>query len=110
MRLADVLKLPKQPHSLSIIKDFLEQPLSHTDYQAAFNHYFEIAYELELYDLIFTEGKKVYQEIELQAETPYLEKILKHMIHSAIQINRLDKAKTYIEIRKQKLTILKQYL
>ncbi|MBU1143021.1 MAG: GGDEF domain-containing protein [Firmicutes bacterium] len=110
MRLGDVLKLPKQPHSLSIIKDFLEQPLSHTDYQAAFCHYFEIAYELELYDLIFNEGIKVYKEIELQVETPYLEKILKTMIHASIQINKLDEAKAYIEIRKQKLPILKQYL
>mgnify|MGYP000530370240 CR=1 FL=1 len=41
MRLSDVLKLPKQPHSLSIIKDFLEKPLSHLDYQAAFSYYFE---------------------------------------------------------------------
>ncbi|MDO9629339.1 MAG: GGDEF domain-containing protein [Acholeplasmataceae bacterium] len=110
MRLSDILKLPKQPHSLSIIKDFLEQPLSHTDYQAAFHHYFEISFELELYDLIFTEGIKVHKELEQQVETPYYEKILKSIIHAAINLNKLDEAKYYIELRKQKLPILKQYL
>jgi hypothetical protein len=59
MRLADVLKLPKQPHSLSIIKDFLEQSLSHHDYQAAFSHYFEIALSLEAYDMVASEGIRV---------------------------------------------------
>ena len=82
MRLQDVLTLPKQPHSLSIIKDFLEQPLSHTDYQAAFSYYFEICLSLEEYEMVFMEGEKVLKEIELQTETPYYEKILKSLIDS----------------------------
>jgi len=110
LRLSDVLKLPKQPHSLSIIKDFLEQPLSHTDYQAAFSFYFDIAIELKLFDMVFDEGIKVYKELQLQVDTPYFEKILKSIIEAAIELNKLDDAKRFIEIRKQKLPILKQYL
>lgn len=110
MRLSDVLKLPKQPHSLSIIKDFLEQSLSHTDYQAAFSYYFEIAIELELYDLVFEEGEKVIKEISVQTETIYYEKLLKHLIKAAIQLEKFEQAKTYIEIRRQHLPIMKQYL
>jgi EAL domain-containing protein (putative c-di-GMP-specific phosphodiesterase class I)/GGDEF domain-containing protein len=110
MRLSDVLKLTKQPHSLSIIKDFLEQPLSHTDYQAAFSHYFDIAIELELYDMVFEEGEKIFKEISNQAETPYFEKILRHLINAAIHLEKYDEAKKYIELRKQALPILKQYL
>src|SRR3989339_90948 len=110
MRLADVLKLPKQPHSLSIIKDFLEQPLSHTDYQAAFSYYFDICLSLEAYDQVFQEGTKVLKEIELQVETPYYEKILKAMIDASFHLSKLDEMKTYIQLRKEKLPILKQYL
>ncbi len=110
MRLSDVLKLPKQPHSLSIIKDFLEQPLSHTDYQAAFSYYFEIGIELELYDLVFEEGEKIIKELSVQTETSYFEKILKHMIQAAIKLEKFEQAKIYIEMRRQKLPIMKQYL
>ena len=59
MRLSDILKLPKQPHSLSIIKDFLNQSLNHLDYQAAYNFYFEIAIELSLFDFVYDEGREV---------------------------------------------------
>ncbi|MBU1094198.1 MAG: GGDEF domain-containing protein [Firmicutes bacterium] len=110
MRLSDVLKLPKQPHSLSIIKDFLEQPLSHLDYQAAFSYYFEIAIELELYQLVFEEGEKVLKEISTQTDSPYFEKILKHLIQASIHLDHFEKAKLYIDQRRQILPILKQYL
>ena len=110
MRLSDVLKLPKQPHSLSIIKDFLEQSLSHTDYQAAFSYYFDICLSLEAYDMVFLEGEKVLKEIELQAETPYHEKILKHVIDACLHLSKFDEMKTYIDLRKQKLPIMKQYV
>ncbi len=110
MRLSDVLKLSKQPHSLSIIKDFLEQPLSHLDYQAAFSYYFEIAIELELFTLVFEEGERVLKEISFQADSPYYEKILKHLIQAAIHLENFEKAKTYIDQRRQLLPILKQYL
>ena len=110
MRLSDVLKLPKQPHSLSIIKDFLEQPLSHTDYQAAFSFYFEICLSLEEYEMVFKEGSKVLKEIELQTETPYYEKILKSLIDASLHLAKYDEMKSYIDLRKEKLPILKQYL
>ena len=110
MRLSDVLKLPKQPHSLSIIKDFLEQPLSHADYQAAFSHYFDIAYELKLFDLVYDDGRRVIKELENQVDTPHTEKILKYLIDAAIQLNHFDQAKHFITRRKEKLPMLKQYL
>jgi len=110
MRLSDVLKLPKQPHSLSIIKDFLEQPLGSHDYQVAFTYFLEIGDALELYDLVFEEGEKILKELESQTDSPQEEKILKYLIHSSICLEKFDKAKLYIERRKQILPILKQYL
>jgi EAL domain-containing protein (putative c-di-GMP-specific phosphodiesterase class I)/GGDEF domain-containing protein len=110
MRLADVLKLPKQPHSLSIIKDFLEQSLSHHDYQAAFSHYFEIALSLEAYDMVASEGIRVIKDIQEQTDTPHTEKIIKSVIHACLKIGKLEEAKTFIELRKEKLPMLKQYL
>ena len=110
MRLSDVLKLPKQPHSLSIIKDFLEQPLGTHDYQVAFTYFLEIADALELFDLVFEEGEKMLGELENQAESPQEEKLLKYIIHASIMLEKFDKAKEYIERRKQILPILKQYL
>ncbi|TNF09057.1 MAG: hypothetical protein EP317_01705, partial [Bacillota bacterium] len=110
MRLIDILKLPKQPHSLGVIKDFLSQPLSSHDVQAAFTYYLEIAISLELFDLVYTEGEVFLKELEQQQESEYEEKILKYVIHAAIQIEAFEKAKTYIERRQQILPILKQYL
>lgn len=110
MRITDVLKLPKQPHSLSIIKDFLEQPLSHTDYQAAFSFYFEICLAIDEYEIVFREGIKVLHEIENQAETPYYEKILKSLIDASLHLGKFDHTKNYISLRKQSLPVLKQYL
>ncbi len=110
MRLSDVLKLPKQPHSLSIIKDYLEQSLSHHDYQAAFSHYFEIAFSLEAYDMVVSEGERVIKDIKDQADTEYTEKIIKSVIHACLKVGKLEQAKSYIALRKEKLPMLKQYL
>jgi EAL domain-containing protein (putative c-di-GMP-specific phosphodiesterase class I)/GGDEF domain-containing protein len=110
LRLSDVLKLPKQPHSLSIIKDFLEQPLGHTDYQAAFSYYFEICLALEEYEVVFDEGMHVLKEIELQTETPYGEKIIKSLIDASYHLQKYDEMKWLIDLRKEKLPMLKQYL
>lgn len=110
MRLSDILKLPKEPHSLSIIRDFLEQPLSHTDYQAAFSRFFDIALSLGEYDMVFREGEIVLKDIELQAPTPYGESIIKHLIDASLQLGKFDEMKRYIELRKDRLPVMKQYL
>ena len=109
MRLADILKLPKEPHSLSIIKDYLEQPLGHVDYQAAFSHYFEIGIALGLEEMVFNEGERVIKELENQTVTDHQEKLLKHVIAAAIKLEKYDAAKAYIEQRRQHLPVLKQY-
>lgn len=110
MRLSDVLKLPKQPHSLSIIKDYLNQSLTHLDYQAAYNYYFEIAIALSLFDIVYDEAKEVLEEVKSQNETMYHEKILKHMIDATIELNKLEEAKKYIIQRKETLPIINQYM
>ncbi len=110
MRLSDILKLPKEPHSLSIIRDFLEQPLSHTDYQAAFSRFFDIALSLGEYEMVFREGEIVLKDIELQAPTPYGEAIIKHLIDASLQLGKFDETKRYIEMRKERLPVMKQYL
>ena len=110
MRLSDILKLPKEPHSLSIIRDFLDQPLSHTDYQAAFSRFFDIAITLGEFDIVLREGEKVLKDIELQTATPYGEAILKHLIDASLQSGKYDDTKRFIELRKDRLPIMKQYL
>lgn len=110
MRLNDILNLEKQPHSLSIIKDFLAQPLSHLDYQAAYYYYFEIAISLSLFDLVYEEGVVVLKEIENQSETLYLEKILKHIIDASIHLSKFEDAKRLIQMRKEVLPMINQYL
>ncbi|MFA6800478.1 MAG: EAL domain-containing protein [Acholeplasmataceae bacterium] len=110
MRLADVLNLEKQPHSLPIIKDFLNQTLSHLDYQAAYNYYFEIAMELSLFELVYEEGNAILKEIQNQDETLYYEKILKHLIDSSIELGKYDDAKRLITLRKEALPVINQYL
>ncbi len=110
MRLSDVLNLEKQPHSLSIIKDYLsQQSLSHLDYQAAYHYYFEIAIKLSLFDLVYEEGTQVLKEIQNQSETIYYEKILKQLIDASIELSKFDDAKRLIKLRKEALPIINQY-
>lgn len=110
MRLSDVLKLPKEAHSLSIIKDYLEQSLGQNDYQAAFNYYFKIAIHLNLFDLVFEEAKQLVHEISFQNDSPYYEEILGSLVAASIHLEKYDEAKTYIAKRKQALPVLKSYL
>lgn len=109
MRLGDVLKLPKEPHSLSIIKDFLNQPLNQHDYQAALSLYLDIAISLELFDMVYQDGKILLKEILLQNDTPYTEKILKSMIIASIRLSFYEDANEYIQQRRERLPMLKQY-
>ena len=110
MRLSDVLNLEKQPHSLPIIKDFLKQSLSHLDYQAAYHYYFEIAMSLSLFELVHEEGQIVLKEIQNQDDTLYYEKILKHLIDASIALAKYDDVRRLIQLRKEALPIINQYL
>lgn len=110
MRLADVLKLPKQPHSLAIIKEYLKQTLSHLDYQAAYHFYLEIAYEHALFELVYDEATQIMKEIRVQSETIYYEKILKLLIDAAVELHHYDEANDLIQERKRALPVVKEYL
>ncbi len=110
MRLAEILRLPKEPESLNRIQEYLKQPLSEHDYQAAFNFMLEVAYDLELYDYVILQGEELLKEISDHGKSEYEEKILKHVIHASIKVDQYEKAKHYIEIRKQILPVLKEYL
>lgn len=109
MRLKDILNLKAEPKSLNTIKTFLEQSLSHVDYQAAYSRYFSIALDLSLNQLVVDEGGRIIKEIENQRETEYLEQILKHVIDACLKLEIYDQAKSYIEKRKALLPVLRQY-
>ncbi len=110
LRLADVLNLPKEADSLITIKDYLETSLTHLEFQAAFNFYLEIADSLELFDYVFDEGKRVFETIQHQSQSMYYEKILGHLIHASLALGHLEEAKTYIDIRKEALPVVNQYM
>ncbi len=110
MRLADVLNLPKEANSLAIIKDYLETSLTHLEYQAAFNFYLEIADEEGLFEYVYDEGKRVFESIENQSQSMYYEKILGHLIHASLKLGHLEEAKSYIDIRKEALPVVNQYM
>ena len=110
MRLADVLNLPKEANSLAIIKDYLETSLTNLEYQAAFNYYLEIADTEGLFDYVYEEGKRVFEQIEHQTQSMYYEKILGFIINACLALGHLDEAKSYIDIRKEALPVVNQYL
>lgn len=110
MRLADVLNLPKEANSLAIIKDYLETNLTNLEYQAAFNFYLEIADSLELFDYVYDEGKRVFESMANQTQSMYYEKILGHLIQACLSLGHLEEAKTYIDMRKEALPVVNQYL
>ncbi len=110
MRLADVLNLPKKANSLAIIKDYLETNLTNLEYQAAFNYYLEIADAEGLFDYIYDEGKRVFEHIKHQTQSMYYEKILGFIINACLALEHLDEAKSYIDMRKEALPVVNQYL
>ncbi len=110
MRLADVLNLPKEANSLGIIKEFLGTSISNLEYQAGFNYYLEIASSLELFQYVYDEARSVFDTIENQTQTMYYEKILGHLIDACLHIGKLEEAKKYLDIRKEALPVVNQYL
>lgn len=110
MRLSDILHLPKDAHSLSIIKTYLEQPLTHKEYQAAFGLYFEIANQLELYHVVFEEGMQLLEELEMQSQTEYLPNLFHELFHACLKLEQFDEAKSLLEKYKQSIPVMKQYM
>ena len=110
MRLSDILHLPKDAHSLPIIKSYLEQPLTHKEYQAAFGLYFEIANQLKLHQVVYEEGMRLIEEFESQAQTEYLPSIYHEIFMACLTLEQHDDAKAMLEKYQQTLPVMKQYL
>ncbi len=110
MRLSDVVNLPIEPASLEQIKGYLDQTRTHTEYQAAYARYFDIALELDLFQLVFDEGELVLKDIIHQSQTAYQEQILGSMITAGLALEKHDQVKALIEMRQQTLPVLKSYL
>ncbi|MEF3692639.1 MAG: EAL domain-containing protein [Acholeplasmataceae bacterium] len=110
MRLSDILHLPKDAHSLPIIKSYLEQPLTHKEYQAAFGLYFEIANLLELYHVVFEEGIGLIDEFDAQSSTEYLPKLYHEIFYACLKLERYEDAKSLLEKYRHALPVMKQHL
>lgn len=110
LKLTDILKLETRAENLNIIKSYLDQSLSDKEYYQAFFKYIEMAFELNLFEIVITQGAIFYEKF---LDRDYKEKnhqVLKYLIDSAMKLDKLDLAYQYIEIRKTILPMVQSFL
>jgi GGDEF domain-containing protein len=110
MTLKEVLQLPKDVHSLQLIKTYLNQPLDYHDQIAAFSHYTSILFHLFSYDVLIKEVAIFLDRYLTSDYDERIDSIMAIYIDSAQALQRYQDVKKMIEERKKRLPLLKQYL
>lgn len=109
MRLKDVLALPKDVNSLPLLKNYLNQPLDYHDHMAAFLHYINILFDVNSYDVLTQEAKKVLQRYLNKEYDDSLDQLMSHLIDTYLELEQLSDAHTYIQERLKRLPVLKKH-
>jgi EAL domain-containing protein (putative c-di-GMP-specific phosphodiesterase class I)/GGDEF domain-containing protein len=110
MRLKDVLALPKDVHSLSLLKSYLNQPLEYHDYMAAFLHYIDILYYIKSYDILIQETNRSLQRYLKPTYEEMTDAILKYVIDAYLELEQYQEVYQYIQMRQERLPVLKKHV
>lgn len=110
MTLKEVLQLPKDVHSLALIKTYLNQPLDYHDQFAAFSHYISILYALFSYDVLLEEISQFFERYLTDDYQEAIDLLMVKYIDSALVLQRFNDVKKMLNERKKRLPQLKQFL
>jgi EAL domain-containing protein (putative c-di-GMP-specific phosphodiesterase class I)/tetratricopeptide (TPR) repeat protein len=109
MKLKDVLALPKSKDSIELLKIFLNNPLSYHDYMAAFLHYIGILFHIEALDILIIDTEIVISKFDMPNYDLFMDQTYHIYIDALILKEDFEKAKTYINKRKEKLTYIDRH-
>ncbi|MGI6787644.1 MAG: EAL domain-containing protein [Acholeplasmataceae bacterium] len=109
MNTLDVLSLPKNEQSLSIIKSFLQTQLTKTDYELVFLKMLEVELFLGLSKNVITEGEDFLTNFA-EDDSKHYSKLLKYLFDAAFLEKDYDRLTYYLEERKKYGPILEDYL
>ncbi|MGB1097378.1 MAG: hypothetical protein ACPG2Y_02130, partial [Acholeplasmataceae bacterium] len=106
----EILQLPKDAKSLSIIKTYLNQPLDYHDHLAAFSHYIKVLYALRSFRVLMEETEHFFDRFLTQEFNDTIDHMMHLYIDSALETEQFDKAFKMIQSRKIRLPLLKHYV
>lgn len=100
LRLTDILRLERKYENINVIKAFLEKPRSHIEYQAAFLVILDILFTLNKYEELYLTGKNQVKDFLNQPKSDYIDKILKIMFDTSMELQYFSDAKYYLDQRR----------
>lgn len=109
MKLKDVLALPKSKDSIELLKIFLNNPLSYHDYMAAFLHYMNILFHIQSFDVLIIDTEAVITKFDTPNFDLFMDQAYQLYIDTLILNDDFEKAQTYINKRKEKLTYIDKH-
>jgi EAL domain-containing protein (putative c-di-GMP-specific phosphodiesterase class I)/tetratricopeptide (TPR) repeat protein len=109
MKLKDVLALPQSKDSIELLKIFLNNPLSYHDYMAAFLHYTGILFHIQSFDVLIIDTEVVISKFDLPQYDVFMDQAYQFYIDALLIKEDFEKAKTYINKRKEKLTYIDKH-
>ena len=109
MNTLDILSLEKNEASLSIIKSYLQTPLTKTDYELVFLKMLEVELFLGLSKNVITEGEDFLTNFADEDSKNY-SKLLKYLFDASLIEKDYDRLTYYLEERKKYGPILDDYL
>jgi tetratricopeptide (TPR) repeat protein len=109
MKLKDVLALPQSKDSIELLKIFLNNPLSYHDYMAAFLHYIGILFHIQAFDILIIDTEVVISKFDLPQYDDFMDQAYQFYIDALLIKENFEKAKTYINKRKEKLTYIDKH-
>lgn len=110
MTLKEILQLPKDAQSLSILKTYLNQPLDYHDHLAAFSHYIKVLYALKSFRVLMEETELFFDRFLTLDFNETMDHMMHVYIESALETEQFDKASKMIQSRKTRLPLLKHYV
>lgn len=110
MKLKEILQLPKDAQSLSLIKTYLNQPLDYHDHLAAFSHYVKVLYALKSFLVLMEETEQFFERFLTVDFNETMDHVMDIYIDCALETEQFEKAYKMIQSRKTRLPLLKHYV
>ena len=109
MKTLDILALPKNESSLSIIKSYLQTNLSRADYEEVFLRMLEIEQFLGIDQNVITQGEDFLSNFADEESKNY-SRLLKMLFDSSFNLKDFDRSTYYLEEHRKHVPILEEYV
>ena len=108
MKTVDILSLPKNEASLSIVKSYLQNTLTKSEFELVFLRMLEIELFLNLNENVITEGEE-FLNTYADIESKHYSHLLKMLFEASLNSRDLDRAIYYLEEYGKYVPVLDEY-